>query len=108
MVIWRSKKQSVVSMSAKSEFRVVAHGICELIWLKRILEELRIFYKKPMKLYYDNKIMINIAHNPIQHHRTKHVEEDYLFIDEKLEGGLVCMPYVPTKKQIVNVLIKGL
>ena len=30
----------------------------------------------PMKLYCDNKTMINIAHNPIQHDRTKHVEID--------------------------------
>lgn len=27
-----------------------------------------------MKLYYDNKAVINIAHNPIQHDRTKYIE----------------------------------
>ena len=27
-----------------------------------------------MRLYYENKVAINIAHNPIQHDRTKHIE----------------------------------
>lgn len=36
LVIWRSKKQSVVSRSnAEAELRSLAHGICEGIWLKR-------------------------------------------------------------------------
>ena len=35
LVMWRSKKQAVVASStAEAEFRAVAHGICELIWLK--------------------------------------------------------------------------
>ena len=82
----------------KAEFQVIAHGICELIWLKRILEEWRIPYEKPMKLYCDNKVVINIVHNPIQHDRTKHVEVDRHFIKEKLEGNLICMPYVSIEK----------
>lgn len=41
-----------------------------------------------MKLYCDNKSTINIAHNLVQHERTKHVEIDRHFIKEKLECGL--------------------
>ena len=29
-----------------------------------------------MKLYFDNKLAINIAHNPIQYDQTKHIEVD--------------------------------
>nr|CAN65787.1 hypothetical protein VITISV_032262 [Vitis vinifera] len=80
------------------EFRAVAHGICELLWLKKLLENLRIPSKKPIKLYYDNKTTINIAHNLVQHDRTKLVEVDHHFIKEKLEVRLICMPYVPTEE----------
>ena len=31
----------VVRISEESEFCIITHKICELIWLKRILEELR-------------------------------------------------------------------
>ena len=42
-VTWRSKKQSIVARSsAEAEFRAMAHGICEGIWLQRILKELGI------------------------------------------------------------------
>ena len=34
---WRSKKQNVVARSSvEVEFRVVAHGICKLLWLKKV------------------------------------------------------------------------
>ncbi|RVW98769.1 Retrovirus-related Pol polyprotein from transposon RE1 [Vitis vinifera] len=61
-----------------------------------------------MKLYCDNKLAINIAHNPIQHDRTKHIEIDRHFIKEKLEEGVVCMSYVPSEHQLADILTKGL
>ena len=75
----------VARSSAKSEFRVIAIRLCELLWLKIILGDLRIKWDGPMKLYCDNKSAINIVHNPIQHNRTKHIEIDRHFIKEKLE-----------------------
>ncbi|KAL6339861.1 hypothetical protein AAG906_034949 [Vitis piasezkii] len=41
LVTWRSKKQSVVARSsAEAEYRALAQGICEGIWIKRVLSEL--------------------------------------------------------------------
>ena len=49
LVTWRSKKQNVVARSsAEAEFRVVAHGICEVMWIKRMLEELKASASLPM------------------------------------------------------------
>lgn len=73
----------VARSSAKAEFRAMSHGICEMLWLKRVLEEVRQPIEGVMKLYCDNKAAISIAHNPIQHDRTKHVEIDRHFIKEK-------------------------
>ncbi|RVX16791.1 Retrovirus-related Pol polyprotein from transposon RE1 [Vitis vinifera] len=90
LVTWRSKKQNVVvRSSAESEFRAISQGLCELLWLKIILDDLRIKWDSPMKLYCDNKSAINIALNLIQHDRTKHIEIDRHFIKEKLEEGVV-------------------
>ncbi|KAL6312887.1 hypothetical protein AAG906_025745 [Vitis piasezkii] len=54
-------------------FWYMALGICELLWLKIILEDLKITWETPMSLYGDNKCAINIANNPLQHDHTKHM-----------------------------------
>jgi hypothetical protein len=109
LVTWRSKKQSVVARSsAEAEYRAMAHGVCELLWLQTLLHDLRIFYNGPMKLYYDNKAAINIAHNHVQHDKTKHIEVDRHFIKEKLSEGLICIPFVRSENQLANIFTKGL
>jgi hypothetical protein len=40
--------------------------------MKITLEDLMIKWDEPMRLYCDNKSVIGIAHNPVQHDRTKH------------------------------------
>lgn len=94
--------------SAEAEFRAVAQGICELLWLKLLLGELKIADIQPMKLYCDNKAAIDISHNPVHHDRTKHVEVDRHFIKEKIEEGVISMTYVPTSQQTTDLLTKGL
>ena len=61
-----------------------------------------------MKLYYDNKTPIDIANNSVQHDITKHVEIDKHFIEEKLESGLICMSFMSTNEQLVDIFTKGL
>ena len=42
LVSWRSKKQNVVARSsAEAEFRAMATGVCELLWVKIVMEDLR-------------------------------------------------------------------
>lgn len=99
---WRSKKQAViVKSSIEVEFKVMTRGICGLLWLKIIPSDLEVKSKGTMKLYWNNKSMSNITHNPIQHDRIKHIDVDWHFVKEKLNSGLICTPYV-------SILTKGL
>ena len=84
-LLGKAKKQHVVAQSsAETKFRDMALGIYELMWLKGLLRELQVNLENPMRLYCDNKAAINIAHNLVQHDRTKHVEIDRHFIKERL------------------------
>ncbi|RVW12206.1 Retrovirus-related Pol polyprotein from transposon TNT 1-94 [Vitis vinifera] len=108
LVTWQSKKQSVVARSsAEVEFRAMAQGICEGIWLNRLLEELRVPLKHPMVLYCDNQAAISIAKNPVHHDRTKHVEIDRHFIKENIEEGVFKVS-THTNCQTVDILTKAL
>ncbi|RDY07904.1 hypothetical protein CR513_07929, partial [Mucuna pruriens] len=97
LVTWRSKRQSMV---ARSKFRVMTHGICEGLWMKIILDDLKVKYEGHIKLFCDNNSTISIAHNSFQHDRTKHIEIDRYFIKEKLNSRLVITTHVPTWLQI--------
>jgi len=85
----------------------MAQGECEILWLKMLLTELGFDSKDSMRLHCDNKAAISIAHNPVQHDRTKHVEIDRHFIKENLREHIICTPYVKTREQLTDMLTKG-
>ncbi|XP_061361088.1 secreted RxLR effector protein 161-like [Gastrolobium bilobum] len=77
LVTCKSKKQKVVARSsAEAKFRGMAQDLCELLWIKKVLEELGIECRESMNLFCDNKAAIQIAQNSIKHDHTKHVEID--------------------------------
>jgi hypothetical protein len=109
LITWRSKKQSVVARStAEAELRAMAHGVCEVLWLRILLMELGLLQTKPLMLYCDNKAAIDIIYNPVQHSRTKHIEIDKHFVKEKLDQRVICMPHVNSAEQVADILTKGL
>jgi hypothetical protein len=108
LVTWRSKKQKVVALSsAEAEFRGMSKGLCELLWLKRLLTEIGFEPKTEMKLFCDNKAAIEISHNPVQHDRTKHIEVDRHFIKQNLEGKIIKFPFVRSEDQLADMLTKA-
>ena len=77
------------------------------LWVKQLLGELNTTSPLPMKVFCDNKAAIAIAHNPLLHYRTKHIEVDKHFIKEKLENGLIIMPYFPMFEEVVDIFTIG-
>lgn len=109
LVTWKSKKQKVVARSsAEAEFRGMAHGVCELLWIRNILRDLGIEYATPMNLHCDNKAAIEIAQNPVQHDRIKHVEVDRHFIKENLDEKIIQFPFIQSESQLTDMLTKAI
>ena len=86
----------IARSSAKAEFRALSHGICEGIWIRRLLEELRFTQTMPTRIYCDNKVSISSAHDLVLHDRMKHIEVDKHFIKEKIDAGVICISYLST------------
>ena len=104
---WRSKKQlAVTRSSAKAEYRAMALGICELMWIRTPRKELQVDVQEPMRLYCDNRTTLNIVHNSVQHDRTNN-EVDRHFINENIDNGLICTPFISSKLQLTNTFTKG-
>ncbi|CAL8996911.1 unnamed protein product [Prunus brigantina] len=82
-------------------------GVCELLWLKRLMGALGFPTQDTIKLYCDNQSAIKIAENSVQYDRTKHIEIDRNFIYEKLEEKIIEVLYVKTTEQLADVLTKA-
>ena len=109
LVSQRSKKQSVVSRStAEAEFRSMASGLCELMWLRILLMQLKkLFNNSPLRLYCDNQATVNIVNIHVHHDRTKHIEIDRHFIKEKIDEGVVQVCFGKSRDQLADVFTKG-
>lgn len=84
MILWGSKKQHITALfSEKAEYRVMTYWVCELLWLKNLLQELKITISGLISLLCDNKAAINIAYNLVKHDRTKYIEVAECFIKKK-------------------------
>ncbi|CAM8882254.1 unnamed protein product [Rhodiola kirilowii] len=108
-VSWKTKKQSVISRSsAESEYRSMAATCCELTWLARLLGDLKVPVTHPIKLHCDNKAAIHIAHNPIFHEKTKHVELDCHLVRAHVSSKFIKPVHLPTLDQPVDLFTKPL
>ncbi|CAL2259014.1 unnamed protein product [Prunus armeniaca] len=110
IMVWKNvhiKFQLIRNDIKEAEYRTMVKGVCELLWLKRLMGELGFPIEDTMKLYCDNQSIIKIAENLIQHDRTKCVEIHRNFIYEKLEEKIIEVPYVKTTEQLVNMLTKA-
>jgi hypothetical protein len=81
--------------------------IYEALCLRLLLSDLGYPPEQPIRLYCDNKAACDVAHNPVQHDRTKHVEVDRLFIKEKLDGKIMELPKIRTDEQLADILTKA-
>ena len=108
LVTWKSKKQKVVALSsAEAEFRGIAKGVTEVLWVSKLMTELGFLQLQACPLFCDNKAAVSISENSVQHDKTKHVEVDRHFIKEKLKAGIIALPFVRSEDQLADILTKA-
>ncbi|PHT48611.1 hypothetical protein CQW23_12819 [Capsicum baccatum] len=70
--------------------------------------ELGVTLTMPLKLFCDNKAVLQIAANPIFHERTKHIEIDCYFVRERIKSGLLQPVHVSSNMRLADLMTKGL
>jgi len=81
-VTWYSKKLNLVALSStEAEYKALAEGAKEAMWLKNMYSELQ-FPLKCVSLYCDNQAAIQVSKNPVQHFKTRHFRLAWHFIRE--------------------------
>ena len=77
------------------------------IWVSRIIEEFESVPKTPGQVYFNNN-GIALTDNLAQFDRIKHIEVDMHFKKKKIDADVICISYLPTKKQTTGMLTKDL
>ncbi|GJV48461.1 ribonuclease H-like domain-containing protein [Tanacetum coccineum] len=109
LLTWSSKRQDMLSRSsAEAEYHGVANAVAETSWIRNLLRELHTPLFTATLVYCDNVSVVYMSANPVQHHRTKHIDIDIHFVRDKVAAGHVRVLHVPSRFQYADIFTKGL
>ncbi|GKE77631.1 hypothetical protein Tco_1543751 [Tanacetum coccineum] len=108
LVSWSSKRQKSAAISnTKVEYIAISGCCAQVLWTRSQLTDYgRGFNKIPM--YCDNKSVIALCYNNVQHYRSKHIDIRFHFIKEQVENGVVELYFVNMEDQLADIFTKAL
>ncbi|GJW45308.1 hypothetical protein Tco_0074107 [Tanacetum coccineum] len=108
LVSWSSKKQTSTSISSTEAEYIAMSGCCaQILWMRSQLSDYGFAYNH-IPLYCDNKSVIALCCNNVQHSRSKHIDIRHHFIREQVEKGVVELYFVRTEYQLADIFTKAL
>ncbi|CAI7785220.1 unnamed protein product [Closterium sp. NIES-54] len=105
---WRSKKQNEMGLSSfETAYMALHHGAKEVVWLRRLLEEIGVCQKEPTVILCDNESAVKLAKNSCLHGLTKHIRPKWHWMRRLLDKE-VRLEIVKTHQQAADILTKRL
>ncbi|CAL1372394.1 unnamed protein product [Linum trigynum] len=109
LVSWSTRKQKAVARSStECEYRALATLASEAIWLQALLTELGRSPSMAPVLWCDNLGATYLAHNPVFHTRSKHLEIEFHFVRDRVNKQQLHVRHLPATDQLAYVLTKPL
>jgi hypothetical protein len=100
LISWSARKQPTVSRSStEAEYKALANAAAEVMWIQKLLAELKISHPRAARLWCDNLGAKYLTENPVFHARTKHVEIDFHFVREQVAKKLLEVRFIGTGDQ---------
>jgi len=78
------------------------------MWLRKILEDLKVKQVDSTPLMIENTFTIKFAKNPKFHDRTKHINTKYHLIQHHVEAKTIHLHHCSTNEQIADIFTKVL
>ena len=108
-ISWKSGKQRTVARSSiEAEYKALADGTAEILWIRSLLSELHFPSSSMTTLWCDNLGGTFLSLNPVFHAHTKHVEVDYHFVHNRVAKQEIQVRFISSKDQLADVLTKPL
>jgi hypothetical protein len=86
---------------------VTSMCVMEMDFVRQVIESLDFEVKLPMKMHVDNVSAIELARNYSTSGRTKHIDVRFHYIREMIEQGMLEIVFVPTNRNIADILTKN-
>ena len=108
-ISWCSKRQQTVAKSStEAEYVALSIASQEVIWLRRLLSDLKVDMSAATEMMEDNRGAIDLSKNPKNHGRTKHIDVSYHFTRERIASKEIKVNYVPSAANLADVMTKPL
>jgi hypothetical protein len=107
LISWSAHKQPTVSRSStEAEYKALANATAEVMWVQKLLTELKVPHPTAARLWCDNLGAKYLTENPVFHARTKHVEIDFHFVREQVAKKLLEVRFIGTGDQLADSFTK--
>lgn len=90
------------------EYIAATLAACQIVWLRRILQDCGVMFSNATKLWCDNQSTIAVARNPAHHGRSKHIDVDFQFIRGLVTDGVISLHHYSTNDQLADHFTKPL
>ncbi|GJT75306.1 retrotransposon protein, putative, unclassified [Tanacetum coccineum] len=108
LVSWSSKRQKSAAISSTEAEYIAMSGCCaQILWMRSQLTDYGLGFNK-IPMYCDNKSVIALSCNNVQHSRSKHIDIRFHFIKEHVENGVIELYFVNTEYQLADIFTKPL
>nr|GEV59954.1 retrovirus-related Pol polyprotein from transposon TNT 1-94 [Tanacetum cinerariifolium] len=108
LISWSSKRQKSVAISSMEAEYIALFGCCaQILWMRSQLSDYGLGFNK-IPMYSDNKSVIALCCNNVQHSQSKHIDIRYHFIKEQVKNGVIELYFVNTEYQLANLFTKAL
>nr|GFC95020.1 retrovirus-related Pol polyprotein from transposon TNT 1-94 [Tanacetum cinerariifolium] len=107
-ISWSSKRQKSVAISSmKVEYIALSGYYAQILWMRSQLTDYGLGFNKIL-MYGDNKSVITLCCNNVQHYSSKHIDIRYQFIKEHVENGVIELYFVNIEYQLADIFTKAL
>ncbi|GJW67359.1 retrovirus-related pol polyprotein from transposon TNT 1-94 [Tanacetum coccineum] len=107
LVSWSSKRQKSAAISStEAEYIALSSCCAQVLWMRSQLTDYGFGFNK-IPMYCDNKSVIALCCNNVQHSRSKHIDIRFHFIKEHVENGVIELYFVNTEYQLATSLAKA-
>ena len=109
LISWKSRKQPTVALSTcEAEYIALANAVQEAKFLMQLCLDMKVGIKEGKSLIMiDNQGAMNLAKNPVQHQRSKHIDIKYHFIRSETQEGRISLEIdIPTEENVADVFTK--